>query len=115
MALSQARGGDTGGRLHRRYITPWRHRCHLLVPGEVTLVVDERIERVAQAFHEAYERLAPSFGYETRLESAVSWEQVPEQNRALMRAVVAEVVGPLERELTELREAARRWLESPGS
>lgn len=49
----------------------------------------------AKAFHEAYERLAPSFGYETRKESAVPWEQVPEQNRALMTAVCAEVVGAL--------------------
>lgn len=46
---------------------------------------------IAQAFHEAYERLAPSYGYETRRESAVPWADVPEQNRALMTAVAAEV------------------------
>lgn len=48
-------------------------------------------EVVARRFHEAYERLAPSFGYETRRESAVPWEDVPEANRLLMRAVVAEM------------------------
>ncbi len=48
-------------------------------------------EAIAQRFHEAYERLAPSFGYETREASAVPWDQVPENNRRLMIAVVAEV------------------------
>jgi len=43
---------------------------------------------VAQAFHETYERLAPSVGYETRPESAVPWEQVPAENRRLMIDVV---------------------------
>lgn len=48
-------------------------------------------DTVARAFHEAYERLAPSFSYETRKASAVPWEQVPANNRALMTAVAAEV------------------------
>lgn len=52
-------------------------------------------ERLARRFHEAYERLAPSFGYETRPDSAVPWEQVPQQNRALMIAVCAEILTPL--------------------
>ena len=45
-------------------------------------------DRIAQAFHEAYERLAPDFGYKTREASAKPWAEVPEQNRALMAAVV---------------------------
>jgi len=45
-------------------------------------------EQIAQAFHEAYERLAPDFGYQTREASAKPWAEVPEQNRALMVAVV---------------------------
>lgn len=48
-------------------------------------------EEIAKAFHEAYERLAPSFSYETRKASAVPWEQVPENNRQLMIAVAGEV------------------------
>lgn len=48
---------------------------------------------LARRFHETYERLAPSFGYETRRASAVPWEEVPEQNRALMTAVAAELLG----------------------
>lgn len=46
-------------------------------------------EDIARRFHETYERLAPDFGYETRSESAVPWEDVPERNRLLMQAVVA--------------------------
>jgi hypothetical protein len=49
-------------------------------------------ERIARAFHEAYERLAPDHGYETRPESACAWEAVPERNRALMTAVAAELL-----------------------
>src|SRR5690606_31383284 len=33
------------------------------------------------------------FGYETRRESAVPWDEVPEQNRSLMRATVAAVLA----------------------
>lgn len=52
-------------------------------------------EALAQRFHEAYERLAPSFGYETRRESAKPWGEVPEQNRRLMVAVCAELLAAL--------------------
>ena len=47
---------------------------------------------LAQRFHEAYERLAPSFGFETREASAKPWADVPEQNRALMIAVCDEIL-----------------------
>ena len=56
---------------------------------------DREAARLAQAFHEAYERLAPSFGYETRKASARPWVEVPEPNRKLMEAVCAEVMVPL--------------------
>jgi hypothetical protein len=52
-------------------------------------------ERIAQRFHEAYERLAPSFGYETRRASAVPWADVPKNNRRLMIAVAAEVLDAI--------------------
>lgn len=48
----------------------------------------ETAERIAKAFHEAYERLAPEAGYKTREESAVPWEEVPSENRILMIATV---------------------------
>ena len=47
---------------------------------------------IAKAFHEAYETFAPEFGYSTRAESAVPWEQVPEANKALMIATVRNVL-----------------------
>ncbi len=52
-------------------------------------------EGLARMFHDAYERLAPSFGYETRADTAVPWDDVPEPNRALMVAVAAEVLSAL--------------------
>lgn len=52
-----------------------------------------RAERLARAFHEAYERLAPVYGYETREESAVPWEDVPAANKALMIEVAREILA----------------------
>lgn len=52
-------------------------------------------ESVAKLFHEAYERLAPAFGYETREATRVPWEQVPERNKHLMIAATAEVLAML--------------------
>ena len=52
-------------------------------------------EAVARLFHETYERLAPSFEYKTRPETAVLWENVPERNKRLMIAVAAEVIAML--------------------
>lgn len=49
-------------------------------------------EDVARMFHETYERLAPSFGYETRKASAKPWDEVPENNRKLMIAVAGAVL-----------------------
>jgi hypothetical protein len=48
----------------------------------------EAADRIARAFHETYETLAPQFGYKTRDASAVSWDQVPAANKDLMTAVV---------------------------
>ncbi len=48
-------------------------------------------ERLAQAFHEAYEELAPQFGYKTREASAVPWADVPENNKRLMIATCERV------------------------
>jgi hypothetical protein len=50
-------------------------------------------EDLARLFHEAYERLAPSFGYETREASRTTWELVPDRNKRLMIAVCAELLG----------------------
>ncbi|MGH7743218.1 MAG: hypothetical protein ACREQ5_00140 [Candidatus Dormibacteria bacterium] len=52
-------------------------------------------EELAQVFHEAYERLAPEYGYKTRDATAVPWGEVRDPNRALMIAVAGEVLGRL--------------------
>lgn len=56
----------------------------------MTIHLPEAAE-IARQFHEAYERLAPDFGYRTREASAKSWADVPEQNKNLMIAVGAEL------------------------
>lgn len=50
-------------------------------------------ERLAQMFHETYERLAPGHGYKTRERSAVPWCDLPEDNKNLMIAVCGEILG----------------------
>jgi hypothetical protein len=55
----------------------------------------EETTEIARLFHEAYERLAPQFGYETRRQSAVPWDEVPENNRRLMIATVSEVLAAM--------------------
>lgn len=62
---------------------------------------------VARRFHETYERLAPAFGYETRRESAVPWDDVPQDNRDLMVAVASFIVGEFIAPLTAERDQAR--------
>lgn len=75
-------------------------------------------EQLARRFHELYETMAPEFGYETRKESAVAWEDVPEKNRNLMVAVAAKVLDELQHPeypdflnpepLTDFQEQARQ-------
>lgn len=45
-------------------------------------------ERIAKAFHEAYESLAPVHGYETREASRKPWSDVPSANKILMIGTV---------------------------
>ena len=66
------------------------------------------VEGLAKKFHEEYERLAPEFGYKTRKESAVPWDEVPEHNRALMRKVCAVVMLP---QIHEAEAALRKEMD----
>jgi hypothetical protein len=52
-------------------------------------------EELARLFHDTYERLAPEFGYRTREDSAVPWEDVPAANKALMVATCEHVLAEL--------------------
>ncbi len=49
-------------------------------------------EELAEAFHENYERLAPSHGYETRDDSRTEWKDVPEKNKKLMVATATAIL-----------------------
>ena len=60
-------------------------------------------EQLAELFHETYERLAPSFGYETRKESSVPWSDVPANNKSLMIAVAREVLAEVKAEEQPVR------------
>lgn len=65
-------------------------------------------EYLARQFHEAYENMAPGYGYEIRKETAKLWADVPENNKLLMVAVVKEVmlpvIGALETDLAVAKE-----------
>ena len=82
----------------------WRLEAALAEPTP-SLPTEERAEQLAQQFHEAYERLAPSFGYKTREASAKPWAEVPENNRKLMTAVCAEIQQAARADRAELRTA----------
>lgn len=62
-------------------------------PDEVETADPTPAERIAQAFHEAYEQLAPSHGYATREASAKPWREVPVRNRRLMIATVGDLLA----------------------
>lgn len=49
-------------------------------------------EEIAREFHETYERLAPTFGWDTQGVSRVSWEELPPENSALIDAVVQDLL-----------------------
>jgi len=59
------------------------------------LAIPDPGETLARMFHEKYERLAPEFGYKTREASAVPWDDVPADNKALMVAVCTEIVDEI--------------------
>ena len=56
-----------------------------------------RAENLARRFHETYEKLAPSFGYETKKDSAVQWADVPEKNKNLMIATCKAILDERDR------------------
>jgi hypothetical protein len=72
---------------------------------------------LAQKFHEAYERLAPSFGYKTREASAKPWADVPDNNKRLMTATAAEILRATidaERARADAADGAHRRLAAAG-
>jgi hypothetical protein len=68
------------------------------------------VDALARLFHETYERLAPSFGWETQERSRRDWDDVPAENKALMVAVASEVIDALRLDaLWAVLDAAEAW------
>lgn len=61
-------------------------------PADREVQAREDVDRIARHFHAHYEELAPQFGWVTRKDSAVPWDEVPAENRELMRAVVTRLL-----------------------
>ena len=49
-------------------------------------------EFIAKRFHEVYEDLAPDYGYRTRSESRLPWDEVSGTLRSLMVATVGQLL-----------------------
>jgi len=80
--------------------------------------MSDAAEDLARQFHETYEALAPSFGYETREASAKPWEEVPEANRNLMVAVCRVIMRKLPERHTDAQTVefrSRMWQNKAGA
>lgn len=105
-----------GGSGWRGDFNAWRaaqpHRCKGCPDCDPSSSDSSTGEEIARAFHAIYEDLAPHHGYETRTESAVPWEHVPEANRNLMVATVKQllhhgtIVSPSQLHATEVERDA---------
>ena len=54
------------------------------------------VEEACQVMHDAYEEAAVSAGWETQSRSRKPWAEVPEANKATMRAAVSALLDWLE-------------------
>jgi hypothetical protein len=52
----------------------------------------EQVKHIAQRFHEVYEAKAPEYGWATQAATRTDYEDLPEANRALMEAVVWDLI-----------------------
>ena len=68
------------------------YRAYKAAPKPLVLE-DTHPEQMAKVFHETYENLANEFGYETRKQSAVPWDKVPDKNKQLMIATCKQVIA----------------------
>ena len=54
------------------------------------------LDRLCEVMHDAYEAAAAQSGWETQRRSRVPWADVPEANKATMRAAVTALLNHLE-------------------
>lgn len=55
-----------------------------------------RVERACEVMHDAYEKAADFHGWETNPASRKPWADVPEANKATMRAAVSALLNHLD-------------------
>lgn len=55
-----------------------------------------RVERACEVMHDAYEKAADFHGWETNPASRKPWADVPESNKATMRAAVRALLDHLD-------------------
>jgi hypothetical protein len=80
--------------------------------GRISVPREYVNEELAHRFHDTHERLAESFHLESRKASAVPWDEVPAENRALMVATVSEAMGPVLDSIADLRRQRDRLREA---
>ena len=56
-------------------------------------------EEMARMFHELYEEFAPRYNYTTRKESAIPWDELPENHKQLMVDVCWSIITAHEKAL----------------
>jgi hypothetical protein len=70
----------------------WREhvlgRVCVLPEGHASVSATDDIETLCEVMHDAYEAAAVEAGWETQARSRVPWAEVPEANKATMRAAV---------------------------
>jgi hypothetical protein len=60
--------------------------------NEERTTFDESSESIAREFHITYERYAPQHGWDTQKRSRVMWDDLPDENKSLMIAVVKKLL-----------------------
>jgi len=62
----------------------------------------DNVEHYCEVMHNAYEKAAVGAGWETNPESRKPWSDVPESNKATMRAAVSALLYKIEIDITNL-------------
>lgn len=78
-------------------------------------ITDDLVEEMARTGHEAYERAAKAYGWDTQAASQTAWADVPEENRLTMlaayRAALTHVAPRIEAAIAdEDEEDTDEWL-----
>lgn len=60
-------------------------------------MIDDNLDALCEIMHNAYEEAAISTGWETQVHSRKPWADVPEANKATMRAAVSALLDHLGR------------------